>query len=237
MIMAADSIEEIRSQMREARATVRFRAISEIAKKSGNGIEIKLDQPEVIPILLDALSDKDRRVQRAAARALRPFLKKYPELIDTALPIYATDQFDGSFTHAGLLDIRDQTVWVPRFQATKGHAALLKDGNTDRFFKFEFFLPNQAPRRLVTREGSESAHLLMHLILDWSYSRRVLIPEWDDRRLVANRREQQLYVSAVVRFYDSCHLSNDLMIHYLLMQAGKSNVYEIGVTRIEGRGA
>ena len=139
MIMAADSIEEIRSQMREARATVRFRAISEIAKKSGNGIEIKLDQPEVIPILLDALSDKDRRVQRAAARALRPFLKKYPELIDTALPIYATDQFDGSFTHAGLLDIRDQTVWVPRFQATKGHAALLKDGNTDRFVKFEFF--------------------------------------------------------------------------------------------------
>ena len=132
--------------------------------------------------------------------------------------------------------MRDGTVWVPRFAATKGHAALLADGNTDRFFKFEFFMPNQAPRRLLVDGGPDCAHLLLHVILDWSYSRQSLIPKEDERRIKGNRQEQQRYASAVVSFYRSCQLTLDVAVHRMTMQAAKPNRYELNVDRIPGRG-
>ncbi len=227
-----DVIQEIRMQMQDPRASVRLQALGRIADKVGGHVELRLDHPEAIPLLMDALSDPDRRVQRAAARALRPFVAERPDLMRAILPHYAAHTFDGSFTHAGLLDVRDGTVWVPRFAAAKGHAALLADGNTDRFFKFEFFVPHQAPRRLLSDGNANAAHLLLHFIVDWSYSRQSLVPEWDDRRMQANAREQQGYASAVVAFYDACRLTHDVAVHHLYMQTGKPNVNVLDVQRI-----
>jgi len=233
--MTMDAIEEIKVQMRDPRAATRVRALGRIADKKAGGVELKLNHPDVMPILLDALSDTDRRVQRAAARALRPLVRQDSGLLDTVLPYYAAHAFDGSFTHAGLLDVRNSTIWVPRFAAAKGHAALLADGNTDRFFKFEFFMPNQSPRRLVGEGDVDSAHLLLHFILDWSYSRQSLIPEQDDRGMKANRRQQQRHASAVVNFYGSCGLARDIAVHRLLMQTGRPNAYELNVDRVPGK--
>jgi len=227
-------IREIREQMKDRRASVRVHALSRIADKKAGGTELKIDHPEVIPILIDALADANRRVQRAAARALRPFTTRDPDLFATVLPHYAGHTFDGSFTHAGLLDTRDGIIWIPRFAAAKGHAALLADGNTDHFFKFEFFLPNQAPRRLSTHNNADCAHLLIHFIPDWSYSRQRLIPEEDERRCNANRREQQRYASAVTTCYQSCRLSHDIAVHHLLLEARKPNTHVLNVQRLPG---
>ena len=74
--MSTDAIEDIKSQMLDARASVRVRAIGRIADRRGGGIELKLRHPDVMPILFGALADTDRRVQRAAARALRRSLSR-----------------------------------------------------------------------------------------------------------------------------------------------------------------
>jgi hypothetical protein len=230
---APETIREICRAMADPRVSARLRALARIADKKGGGIEVRLRHPDAVPILIEALADRDRRVQRAAARALRPFVAEDPGLVDVVLPHYAVHTFDGSFTHAGLLDVRDGMIWIPRFAAAKGHAALLADGDTDRFFKFEYFVPGQAPRRVLAGGDAGAAHLVTHFILDWSYSRQRLIGDEEERRRLANRQEQQRYACAVMAFYASCSLDQDVAVHHLLMRSGRPNAYELNVERIE----
>ncbi len=144
---------------------------------------------------------------------------------------------DACFTRrAGLLDVRHRTIWIPRFAAAKGHAALLVDGNTDHFFKFEFFIQSQAPRRLLAEGGTDCGHLLLHFIQDWSYSRHDLIPAMDDRLIEANRREQQRYAATVATFYGSCQLHYGIAVDHLIICSGKANSYALNVGKISGRG-
>jgi len=160
---------------------------------------------------MQGLTDTNRRVQRAAARGLRPWLARDPSILSSALTVYATDQFDGSYSHAGLYDVRSGSIWIPRFAALKGHAALLRDGNTDRFLKFDFFVPAQAPRWLP--HSDENGHLILYIIPEWSYSRQQLVPEFDERRTGANLREQERYGTAVVEFYAGARLPYDVRVH------------------------
>ena len=121
----------------------RLRGMDRISAKSGRQIKSATDDERVVELLIRGLDDSSRRVQRAAARGLRPWIARKPAILDAALTAYATDKFDGGYSHTGLRDARTGAIWVPKFAAVKGHAALLRDGNTDRYFKFEFFVPGQ----------------------------------------------------------------------------------------------
>ena len=232
--MATDLIEQLRRDLQDPQTATRRAALERVSGKSGRQIVLKMRDEQVVPLLVQALSDDDRTVQRAAARALRPWLASMPGLLDDVLPHYATSTFDGSYSHVGLYDTRAQRIWVPRFAAVKGHAALLADGNTDRYFKFEFYLPHQAPTRFAGRnEDRQKAHLVLHFILDWSYSRQVTIPTIDERRIRANTREQQGYARAVTRFYRGCQLPYDVSVHHLTMCAGERPRPQLNVSLIE----
>ena len=196
------------------RAGDRLAAMDRITTKSGRRTVRALDDPRAVPLLVEALGDSNRRVQRAAARGLRTWVADDPSLLDTVLPAYATHRFDGSFSHAGLLDTRSGEIWVPRFAALKGHAALLRDGNTDRYFKFEFFVPGQAPQWIP--DSASSAHLVLHIIPEWSYSRQQLVLEHDERAGTAALREQDRCASAVVRFYREAQLPYDVRVHRII---------------------
>jgi hypothetical protein len=65
----------------------------------------------------------------------------------------------------------------------------------------------------------------------------VLIPEWDERRLQANRRERESHASAVLAFYDSCRLAPGVAVYHVTMQTGKPNAYATDVQRIGGHRA
>ena len=228
-----DIIEKIKRDLSSADANIRRKAINRVSYKSGSAIVLKISDEGIIPILAKALSDSDREVQRAAARALRPWVQSQPDLIENLLPVYASPYFDGTYTHIGLYDIQQKRIWIPRFQAKRGHASLLSDGNTDRYFKFDFYRPNQIPKRFVEKAGnSRSAHLVFHLILDWSYSRQCLIPYFDERSLNRNRCEQEKFASSVIGFYKRCNLPYYINVHYLLMKTGESNIYEYNVKKI-----
>jgi hypothetical protein len=153
-----------------------------------------------------------------------------PSLLDTVLPAYGTHSFDGSFSHAGLLDTRDGQVWLPRFAALKGHAALLRDGNTDRYFKFEFFVPHQAPR--WTGENGRDGHLVLNAIPEWSYSRQSLIAEHDERGRAAAVREQDRFAQAVIRFYRDARLPYSVRVHRIIGGGGHHRHRELDVERI-----
>ena len=232
--MATDVIEQFRRDLEDRQTATRRAALERVSGKSGNRIVLKVRDERVVPLLVRALSDDDRTVQRAAARALRPWVASMPALLSDVLPHYATSAFDGSYSHVGLYDTRAQAIWVPRFAAVKGHAALLADGNTDRYFRFEFYLPSQAPTRLAGRdEDRQRAHLVLHFILDWSYSRQEIVPSIDERRTRANAREQEGHAHAIRRFYRECALAYGVSVHHLTMCAGERPRRQLNVGLIE----
>lgn len=235
--MDEQQLGALTTQLADARAGVRLRALDLITMKAGRGIVRKVDDGRVVALLSEALADPDLRVRRAAARGLRPWLRERPSLLSEVLPRYTTSSFDGGYTHLGLYDTRSGEVHIPRFAALKGHAALLKDGNTDRYFKFEFYVPGQAPRRFVGDEmpASNGGHLVLHYILDWSYARQALIPEFDERRRAAALAEQDRYAEAVVRFYEACPLTYDVRVHHLTMTSGRRPHWDRDITRISAR--
>jgi len=221
---------QLRRQLADARVTVRLRALDSISAKAGGGIAQVCRDEGVIPLLVAALSDSNRRVQRAAARGLRPWILQRADLLDGVLPEYATDAFDGTYTHVGIYDPAERRIWIPRFAALKGHASLLADANTDRWFKFQFYVPGQIPGRLRdSAPDGEWGHLLLHFMCDWSYSQQRLVPAVDERKRQANLREQQRYAEDVVSFYRDAELPYGFAVHRVLFDAGQQPRYEIGV--------
>ncbi len=211
--MADGDFDELLRLVGSALRGERLRAMNLISAKSGGGIVRKLDDPRVVALLLAALEDPSLRVRRAAARGLRPWVDDNPSILDAALPVYAVHTVDGTFSHAGLYDTRTDQIWIPRFAAVKGHAALLSDGNTDWYFKFEFFVPGQAPQWIPN--GERDAHLLLYLIAEWSYSRQALIPEYDERLAKASAGEQQRFASAIIEFYRNAALPSRIRVHHV----------------------
>jgi hypothetical protein len=231
--MSYELLEEIRRSLASPRVGDRLAALDRITRKSGRSTVRALDDPRAVALLIDALGDSSRRVQRAAARGLRPWVADDPSLLDSVLPAYATHSFDGSFSHAGLLDTRSGEIWVPRFAALKGHAALLREGNTDRYFKFEFFVTHQAPH--WTGEAGNEGHLVLNIIPEWSYSRQRLVPEHDERGRGAALREQERFASTVIRFYRGMRLPYDVRVHRIIGGGGHHRRRELDVGRISGR--
>lgn len=200
--------------LNDPRPSVRVAALSRIsAKKGRRRIERLSEDQRLVPLLTTALSDPDSRVRRAAARGLRPWVREEPRLLDEVLPLYAGHSFDGSYSHLGLLDTRSRDIWIPRFAALKGHAALMADGNTDSFFKFELYVPHQAPAILRPGGGSEDGHLVLNLFAEWSYSRQRTLGGLDQRLLVANVAEQARYSGLVIAFYRELALSYAIRVH------------------------
>jgi len=225
-------MDRLREGLADPRVTVRLRALDSVTAKVGGRVVQVCDDENVIPLLVAALSDPHRRVQRAAARGLRPWILRRPDLLDGILPEYATGTFDGTYTHAGLYGVSDGRVWIPRFAAVKGHASLLADANTDRWFKFQFYVPGQAPQRFRdTVPVGEWGHLLLHFICDWSYSQQRLILAVDERKRRANLREQGRYADDVTAFYRSGRLPYGFVVHHALFESGRQPRYELGVRR------
>jgi hypothetical protein len=227
------TVEELSRLLSSGRSGERLAALNAISTKVGGGVVRLIDDPRTIEMLITALSDRDRRVQRAAARGLRPWLAEVPGLLDDVLRAYAGNDFDGSYSHAGLLDTRSSTIWVPRFAALKGHAALLPDANTDRFFRFDLFVAGQVPNWLPAADG---AHLVMYFVPDWSYSRQALVSDWDEHMLERNRREQQRYGDTVAEFYASCALPYDVRVHHVSSGGGHHRSRELNVGLIKAKG-
>ena len=172
-------------------------------------------------------------VRRNAAMALRPFVQADPRLLDSILPGYAINDFNGKYTHVGLLDVRTGVIWVPPYQAKGGHAALIADGSTDRYFKFDFHVPGQAPPMYNRLPGGEkSGHLTLYFITDWSYSRQQLLEEFDEGRRSANLRELENFEQKVTRFYRESRLSYRVLVHRELMRRGQKPVRELHVEEI-----
>jgi hypothetical protein len=153
-----------------------------------------------------------------------------PTVFDSALSAYATDCFDGTYSHVGLYDTRSGVIWIPRYAGMKGHAALLRDGNTDRYLRFEFYMPRQAPRWIPEPHGS--GHLLLYFIPEWSYSRQQLIQEFDERRARANVREQERYGSRVEEFYTLARLPYAVRVHRIFGGGGHQRRREFDVSSI-----
>ena len=232
--MEENELDELVRLLSSARVGERLRAMDRISAKTGRGISRKIDDRRVVSLLIEGLRDGDRRVQRAAARGLRPWVADDPELLDTVLESYATHEFDGGYSHAGLYDTRSGAMWIPRFAALKGHAALLRDGNTDRFFKFEFFIPGQTPE--WAGGSQESGQLVLQLIPEWSYSRQQIIPAFDERRLKANAREQEGYGSRVIEAYARMSLPYEVRVHRTEGGGGHHRRRELDVAQIAAHG-
>lgn len=232
--MEDNGLEELVKLLSSPRVGERLRAMNRISAKTGGAITRRLDDPRVVSLLSQGLGDSNRRVQRAAARGLRPWVARDPLLLDSALTVYATNRFDGRYSHAGLYDTRSGAIWIPRFAAVSGHAALLHDGNTDRFFKFDFFVPGQAPRWIP--DPQDTGHLVLNIIPEWSYSRQQLVPEFDERRTGANLREQERYGAAVAQFYAKAHLSYEVRVHRAFGGGGHHRRHELDVARIDSAG-
>lgn len=216
-------------------ARIRLCALQGIVRKEGNQVVPLVDDDTVVALLRKALRDPDRRVRKQAALCLRPWTQRDPGLFSDILPDYAVRHFDGSYTHAGLLDTRCGDVWIAPWQALKGHAALIDDGNTDRYLKFQFYRDSQAPPALrdTTAEPC-GGHIVYHLIVDWSYSLQALLSVEEDRRREANVREQERLASKVVSFYRACRLPFSVAVHRTLWEAGRPPRHERRVGEIEG---
>jgi hypothetical protein len=231
--MEDSDLDQLTELLSSPRAGDRLRGMDRISTKTGGSVARRLDDPRVVPLLIEGLRDSNRRVQRAAARGLRPWVATDPAVLDSALTAYTTDHFDGSYSHAGLYDTRNGAIWIPRLAALRGHAALLRDGNTDRYFKFEFFLAAQSPNWIPC--AAEAGHLVLYFIPEWSYSRQRLIPEYDDRLAKASRREQDLFGREVVAFYRRAALPYVVMVHRILGGGGYHRSREFDVDRIDAR--
>jgi hypothetical protein len=232
--MCAATIELLAKLLSSQRSGDRLRAMNMISAKIGGRVSRTVDDPAVVPLLLQGLQDSDLRVQRAAARGLRPWIADDPSLLERVLSSYATHAFDGLYTHAGLLDTTTGRVWVPRFAAAKGHAALLPDANPDRYFRFEFFAPHQAPSWISHR--ADDAHLILYLVPEWSYSGQQLVAEYDERRSKANEREQLRFAATVVDFYRDAALPYDVRVHHAYGGGGHDRAREQDVACISARG-
>lgn len=229
-----DIVTEIERNLLDKDVRTRRRALTKVADKKAGAIELKVRDRRVVPILARALADQDMSVRRSAAIALRPFLQEDPALMATVLPAYAIDTFDGKYTHVGLLDAETGKIWIPPFQAKGGHAALMADGSTDRYFKFDFYVPGQAPPQYKRLPGGEKAgHLTQYFIGDWSYSKRALLTEFDERQLWANRREQENLARRVVAFYRHCRLPYRVYVHRLSTQGSQKPLRELQVAVVE----
>ncbi|MHC5035176.1 MAG: HEAT repeat domain-containing protein [Planctomycetota bacterium] len=228
--MTEPFLGQLRQDLANPRVTVRLRAVDSLSAKAGRGVAQTCEDEGVIPLLVAALSDSSRRVQRAAARGLRPWILQRPDLLGGILPEYATDVFDGTYTHVGIYGPEEQKIWIPRFAALRGHASLLADANTDRYFKFHFYVPGQAPGRFRnSAPDGEWGHLLLNFLCDWSYSQQRLIRSVDERKRRANLREQQCYGKAVMAFYRDAGLPYGFAVHHVLCEAGHKPRYELGV--------
>jgi hypothetical protein len=190
---------------------------------------------QALPLLLAGLSDPDPVERLGAIRALRRLLAEKVALLECVLPYYSARTFDGTFSHAGLLDSLQGAIWVPRFAGMGGHAALLAGHNTDRFFKFDFWLPTQAPAHVLRPDSAAAAHLVIHYILDWCYTTQQIIPLWDDHRLAIARRTQDGFAVRVMAFYRACSLGRDLVVHHHYAQAGREDAWVLDVARFFAR--
>ena len=229
-----DEIEQIRAMFSAPRAGERLAAINRLSAKSGRKqVDLLVLDDAALDMLTTALTDSEIRVRRAAARGLRPWVQARPEILDAVIPAYASHSFQGGYSHLGLVDTRTGDIWVPTFAALKGHAALLVEGNTDRYFKFEFYLSAQAPQGLRgNQEADNSAHLVLNLLPDWSYSRGAMVPSHDDRLREANAREQDRYCRWVIAFYREARLPHQVRVHEARGPRGQSR-YRLDVARIE----
>ena len=125
-------------------------------------------------------------------------------------------------------------MWIPPFQAKGSHSALMADGSTDRYFKFDFYVPGQAsPHLRQVPEGEEAGHLTLYLILDWSYSRQSLIDEFDERRSDSNIGEQEELGRKVISFYRGSRLPYPVWVHRELAQTGRKPIRELKIGLIE----
>jgi len=223
-------LDDLRRRLADPKVGVRLAALDEISRKVGGSVAGLCDDERVVPLLVGALSDSSRRVQRAAARGLRPWILERPGLLGGILPDYATSVFDGTYTHVGLYDPAEGRVWLPRYAALKGHAALLADADTDRYFKFRFYVSAQVPEHL--RDGAPAddwGALVLSFICDWSYAQQRLIPAIDERKRRANMREQARYGDAVVCFYERARLPYGFVVHHALSESGAGTRHELGV--------
>jgi hypothetical protein len=227
-------LSELSELLGSTRAGQRLRAMDAASAKPGGQIVRLIDDRGVIPMLIRGLADGDRRVQRAAARGLRPWLADEPALLDEILAAYAAHSFDGSYSHAGLYDTDSGAIWVPRYAAVRGHAALLPDANADRYFRFNFYVPGQAPGWIPSREGT--GHLVLIFVPEWSYTRQQLIAAHDERRLNASRREQQRYAAAICAFYGGSALPYAARVHEIEGGGGHVRARRLDVVRIEAGG-
>lgn len=231
-----DVLSEIDAGLSSSRVGDRLRALDLISRKSaGRNVRV-LDDRRVVTRLEQALADPSLRVRRAAARGLRTWVTECPALLDDVLPLYAANVFDGSFSHAGLYDTVRRRVWVPRWAGLKGHAALLRDGDSDRYFKFEFFVPGQVPRRLAADAGASVGALVLHLIPEWSYRLQELVPDHDWRRRAHAQADQCAYGRRVVEFYAACDLDYDVAVFHLIVSSGQRGPLESVEEWIHSRG-
>ena len=76
------------------------------------------------------------------------------------------------------------------------------------------------------------AHLVLHLVLDWSYAEQRLVPVWDERRLDRARRQQKRFSERVLAFYRGCRLDYPIMVHRQVSTTGKPTRWELGVAEI-----
>jgi len=217
--------------MTSDRSGDRLRAMDLASGKRGGAIVLKLHDPAVVPILLQGLGDRDLRVQRAAARGLRPWIAEDRALLEAALGVYAGHTFDGRHSHAGLLDTNTGEIWIPRFAAMKGHAALLPDADTDRYFRFDFFVPGQGPSWI--HGGAADGHLLSYFVPEWSYSEQRLIAKHDERGARRNGREQARLADKVVDFYRNARLPYDVRVHRVTGGGGLQRARELDVDEIK----
>ena len=204
-----------------------------ISTKVGGGVARAADDPRVVDLLIAGLQDTNRRVQRAAARGLRPWIAEDPSIIDRALKAYAGHLYDGTYSHNGLYEPATDMIWIPRFAALRGHAALLADANTDRFFRFEFFVPGQGPGWIP--DARATGNVVLCAVPEWSYSRQQLIPSHDERLLAANRKEQERYGRTVTGFYDDASLSCDVRVHRVEGGGGHHRMRELDIAHLPGR--
>ncbi len=229
-----DQVERLRKGLESGRAKERQRAIGRTVGKRGGAVVRHVNDSRVIPHLRRALKDPNLFVRRAAL-ALRPWIEEQPDLFEHVLPEYAIQVFDGNYTHVGMLDTRDGEIWIPPLAALGGHAAMMADRNTDRYFKFQFYVPNQSPPRLKKKGTEGDAHLLITFITDWCYTAQTLIEPTDSAQIDRNIREQEGYERAVVTFYRDSNLRFGVTIHREVHCTGRGPTHLLAIDRISRR--